>query len=465
MISLKIALKNLGCKVNQIEGGEVLARLPAGFQIVSWKEKADVYLINTCTVTQIADRKSRQAIRQVKKYNPQAKVVVLGCGARGISKNQQGLKDLSEIDFLEADLGKIGMYLRGLEKERLGSARKRSGSLSRKNSAKSLSPTRAFVKVQDGCNNFCTYCIVPWVRGRSQSRPIKTVLADIYEKEQAGYKEIVLSGINLGAYQDGEIESHGHGLTSVGIYASARRERVASEKLGLVGPNFERRELIKIELADLMEKILTETKVPRIRLSSLQPQNFSPKFIEIFKNDRVCPHLHLSLQSGSEKILKKMGRPYTARDYLAMTRRLKQIKPNLALTTDIIVGFPGETEEDFQDSVEIAREVGFSKIHVFPFSARPGTKAADFKSTIPYSVKQQRSAGLRALSDELGQQFREREIGQTRQVLFEEKKGDFWVGFTENYLKVQVKSKNDLRNEIRTVQILRNGEEGELKKF
>ena len=417
---LRVALKNLGCKVNQAEGRELLAGLPAGFKVVNAREKAEVYLINTCTVTEVADRKSRQAIRQLKKQNPRAKMVVLGCGARG---ERPTLEGLPEMDFLEADLGKVAGYLRKVERDwqemgKLKPARRRGKvrelSVEGPSEADLLSPTRTVVKVQDGCNNFCTYCIVPLKRGRSRGRPVKEILAEIKRKGQAGFKEIVLSGINLGTYQDDTVR-----------------------------------------LADLMELILAKTKIPRIRLSSLQPQNFSVKFLRVFRDERLCPHLHLSLQSGSEKILRKMGRPYTAQNYRSMVERLEKIKPDLALTTDIIVGFPGETEKDFEDNVKLARQVGFSKIHVFSYSPRPGTKAADFDEEVPVRVKQQRSQALRELSDKLGLKFRRREVGKTRLVLFEEKKGDFWLGFTENYLKVRVDNKASLRNQICSVKLTR----------
>jgi len=401
--SPRVALDSLGCKLNQAET-ELLARqfAEAGYRLVSPADEADVYILNTCTVTHIADRKSRHQLRMARCRNPNTLVVATGCYA------ERAHQELAQIDG--ADL-----VLSNAEKPHLLQLLEESGHVNRPDSASDAHPagrTRSFIKVQDGCNNFCTYCIVPLVRGRERSLPIDHVVAEVKERCSEGYKEVVLTGTEIGSYS----------------YDGAN-------------------------LAQLVERILNETSVDRLRLSSLQPQEISPRLIKLWDDQRLCRHFHLSLQSGSDAVLKQMGRRYSVGDYQQAVSSIRERIPEAAITTDVIVGFPGETPEEFEQSYDLCKQMEFARIHVFPYSPRPGTQAARMPNQVKAQVKKQRTQRMLALARESARNFRQKFLGRTMMVLWEKQNGGIWSGLTDNYIKVCTRSDEDLTNKLLPVKL------------
>jgi threonylcarbamoyladenosine tRNA methylthiotransferase MtaB len=397
---MKVALDTLGCKLNQAET-ELLARqlAKAGYEVVPQLDGADVYILNTCTVTHTADAKCRHRLRLAHHRNPQAVIVATGCYA------QREPEKVSRIEGVNLVIGndEKSELPRLLEKTagRLTSA-DLAGNLTR------LLRTRTFVKIQDGCNSYCAYCIVPLVRGREKSLPATQVLTEVGQRVADGYKEVVITGTKVSSYQDN-------------------------------GTN----------LKELLERILAKTDVPRLRLSSLQPQEISPELIGLWRNERLCPHFHLSLQSGSERVLRRMKRRYSVDEFQKTVSLIRHLLPHAAITTDVIVGFPGETTEEFQESYEVCRDLEFARIHVFPYSPRPGTEAARRPDRTSEKVKRERRQQMLALAQESARNFRQRFIGQIRPVLWErhDSKG-VWFGLTDNYIPVQTESNQDLTNRI-----------------
>lgn len=415
----KVALESLGCKLNQAEA-ELLTRqlVEAGYRLVSSADKADVYILNTCTVTHIADRKSRQRLRLAHRQNPDARLVAIGCYA------EQASRELAQIEGVELVLGNEQKphLLRRLEE---------SGCLSRPLSIQTNRHyngyrTRAFIKVQDGCRNFCAYCIVPLVRGSEKSVPVAQVIAEVRHRVADGGKEVVLTGTEIGSYS-----------------------------------------CDAVNLKGLLEYILAEADVSRLRLSSLQPQEISSELIKLWHDHRLCPHFHLSLQSGSDGALNRMRRRYTTADYQRAVSLIRELVPEAAITTDIIVGFPGETEAEFQESFNFCRQMEFARIHVFPYSPRRGTEATGMSHQVGDKVKRQRSQRMMALAEESAQQFRQKFLGKAVPVLWEKQTGGIWSGLTGNYIKVYTKSNKDLTNQllpVKLVEIKGNGVWGELVK-
>jgi threonylcarbamoyladenosine tRNA methylthiotransferase MtaB len=402
---MKVTLDTLGCKLNQAET-ELLARqlTEAGYEVVPQLDDADVYILNTCTVTHTADAKSRHRLRLAHHRNPGALVVATGCYA------QREPEKLSQIEGVNLVIGndEKSELPRLLEK---AGGRPTAADLTG-NPAPSLR-TRAFVKIQDGCNSYCAYCIVPLVRGREKSLPATQVVAEVEQRVADGYKEVVLTGTKVGSYQDD-------------------------------GTN----------LRELLKRILTETDVPRLRLSSLQPQEISPELIGLWRDERLCPHFHLSLQSGSDSVLRRMKRRYSVSEYQKAVSLVRHLLPDAAITTDVIVGFPGETTAEFQESYEMCRDLEFARIHVFPYSLRPGTEAARMPDKINEKVKRERSQRMLALAQESARNFKQRFIGQTRPVLWERLDSTgVWSGLTDNYIPVQTKSSDALTNRVLPVRI------------
>ena len=406
---MKVALDSLGCKLNQAET-ESLARqfAEAGHRLVSLVDEADVYILNTCTVTHIADAKSRHLLRLAHRRNPGAVVVATGCYAQRVPQ------ELAQIEGVSLVVGND-------EKPHLVRLLQESGCLSSPISEHNGSAanhclalrTRAFIKVQDGCNSFCSYCIVPLVRGRERSLPIDQVIDEIRQRTTLGYKEVVLTGTEIGAY------------------------------------NYN-----GISLEDLLERILAETDVSRLRLSSLQPQEISLALIGLWADGRLCPHFHLSLQSGSDGVLKRMKRRYGVGDYEKAVSLIRNKLPEAAITTDIIVGFPGETEEEFAESYRFCRDTEFARIHVFPYSPRPGTEAANLPQRVGDKIKKQRSQRMLALAEESARKFRQRFSGKTMTVLWEKRSDDgIWSGVTDNYIKVYAESEQNLSNKLLPVRL------------
>jgi len=407
--SIRVALDSLGCKLNQAET-ELLARefAQAGYQLVSPADEADVYILNTCTVTNIADRKSRHWLRLAHRRNPHALLVATGCYA------QRAPQELAQVEG-------VGLVLGNDEKSHLLQLVKQSGDIRSPvcGQGDSTSPhytgfrTRAFIKVQDGCNSFCSYCIVPLVRGKEESLPLNRVVDEVKRRVADGYKEVVLTGVKIGSYDhDG------------------------------------------VNLKGLLEHILAETSVTRLRLSSLQPHEISPELIRLWRDGRLCRHFHLSLQSGSDAVLSRMRRHYATGDYQRSVSLIRASVPEAAITTDIIVGFPGETEAEFEESYNFCRQMEFARIHVFPYSPRRETQAVQMPQPVADEVKKQRTERMLALAKESARNFNQQFLGQVMPVLWEKQSDGIWSGLTDNYIKVYTKSSQDLTNQLLTVKLV-----------
>ena len=407
----KVALHNLGCKVNAYEV-EAMQQLleKAGYEIVPFTEGADVYLINTCTVTNIADRKSRQMLHKAKKMNPDAIVVAAGCYAQA---DTEKLKEDNAVDLILGNNQKtqIVEVLEEYEKEHSKQVQVIEINHTKEYEELSIEQTaehvRAYIKVQDGCNQFCTYCIIPFARGRVRSRKIADVLREIETLASKGYKEVVLTGIHLSSY-------------------------------GVDFPKEERESLLS-----LIQAVSKVAGIQRIRLGSLEPRIITEEFLEgIVATGKVCPHFHLSLQSGCNKTLKNMNRRYSAQEYAEKCELIRKYYPAPALTTDVIVGFPMETEEDFEESYEFVKNMYFYETHIFKYSRRHGTKAAAMDGQLTEAVKAQRSEKLLELHDIRAKEYEEAMIGKTIELLLEEEieeDGKMWyVGHSREYVRVVI---------------------------
>jgi len=411
-----VALDSLGCKLNQAEIQQLARQLEAaGYTLVDAEAGADIYVLNTCSVTHIADSKSRHLLRLARRRNPAARLVAIGCYA------QRSPRELEKIEGVELVLGNN----RKMDLVRLlGEVSIPPGTDGPAVSWQQSGRTRAFLKIQDGCKNFCAYCIVPFVRTKEQNVTVEKVTALVKGLVANGYKEVVLTGTEIGAYNSGGINLEG-----------------------------------------LVKRILADTPVPRLRLSSLQPHQISPSFIELWQDERLCPHFHLSLQSGSDTVLKRMKRHYTAADYQHALSLIRDIIPGVSITTDVIVGFPGETEAEFKESLAFCRKMQFARIHVFPFSNRPGTEAEKMPGQVPPAVKKERSRQMLVLAKESAREFQQGYIGKTMEVLFEQQSAGNWSGLTGNYIKVYTRSSEVLTNRIlrvKLVKIYRDGMWGEV---
>jgi len=400
----RVALDTLGCKLNQAET-ELLARqfAEAGYHLVSPTEGADVYILNTCTVTHIADRKARHLLRLAHRRNPSASLVATGCYAQ---RAPQELSQIEGVSFVVSNEKKPEL-LRLLEE---------SGCLTNPAQGSTISPrtrTRSFIKVQDGCNSFCSYCIVPLVRGREKSLSVDQVVAEVKHRTSDGYKEVVLTGTEIGSYNHNGVN-----------------------------------------LKELLEQILAEAPVTRLRLSSLQPQEITPELIGLWRDNRLCRHFHLSLQSGSDNVLSRMKRRYSVSDYQQAVSLIRALMPEAAITTDIIVGFPGETSTEFEESFQLCQKLGFARIHVFAYSPRQETRAARMPDQVGDKIKKQRSERMLALAKESTQNFRQQFLGKTMSVLWEKQTDGVWSGLTDNYIRVYTKSNGDLTNKLLPVKLV-----------
>jgi len=415
---VRVYLRSLGCKLNQSEV-EALARrfIAAGCQVVTDVEEADLCVVNTCAVTHIAARKSRRLIRRLHRANPKARIVVTGCYAELFPHE---VAKIEGVDLIVSNADKERLV------ERLGIRGYGIGVLTPIPYPLFFNRTRAFVKIQDGCNNRCAYCVIGLARGRERSRPPEEVLAEIEARVEAGCKEVVLTGVNIGAY---------------------------GRDLGT-------------SLGRLIEDILTKTAVPRLRLSSIEPWDFDPSLLRLWEDPRLCRHLHLPLQSGCDATLRRMGRRYTAAEYAELVERAREAIPDLAVTTDVIVGFPGETEAEFEESLRFVEKMAFARIHVFKYSARPGTPAATMPQQVPCEEKRRRSEAMMALARRSGEEFRRRFLWRTMEVLWERKERGredgrrVWSGLTDNYIRVWAESEADLANTITPAKLVALAEDG-----
>lgn len=421
---MKVAFYTLGCKVNQYEtNGMIQAFLEKGYKIVDFTEKSDIYIINTCTVTSISDKKSRQMIRRTKQLNPEAIVVAVGCYAQ-VAKDK--LEEIKDIDLILgiSEKTEIIKYVEEEIKER-NPKTYISDVMHQKQfvdfgSVNYTDKNRVAIKVQDGCNQFCTYCIIPYARGRIRSRKIENVKKEVEDLAQKGIKEIVITGIHVASY--------GKDL---------------EENIGLI---------------DLLEEINKIDGIERIRLSSLEPTLITEEFVKrLSKLAKICDHFHLSLQSGCNETLKRMNRHYTTEDFKKATELLRKTYPNVALTTDIIVGFPGETEEEFNITYDFLKEINFYKMHVFKYSPRHGTKAEKMPNQIDGNIKEERSKKLIELSDKNEINQNKRYINKNLDVLIEEFEEGYYKGHTTNYIMVKIQENtNNLQNKIVTIKIIDN---------
>lgn len=416
----KVAFVSLGCKVNQYETNAMAQEfVEAGYEVVDFNEVADIYVVNTCTVTNIADRKSRQMLRRVKEISPEAVLVACGCYA------QVGREELEKIEDIDMIIGNnekkdiveiIEDYQN--EKNAIISDVMQQKEYVEFGTTTYTEKTRAVVKIQDGCDRFCSYCIIPFARGRVRSRKLENVVTEVEQIVDNGLKEVVITGIHIASY----------------------------------GKDFRN----GIGLIDLLEELNKIEGLKRIRLGSIEPTIITEEFVDrLAKLDKICDHFHLSLQSGCDETLKRMNRRYTCDEFEKGTKLLRKAFPNAALTTDIIVGFPGETEEEFNTTYEFLKKIAFYKMHVFKYSQRKGTKAAVMPNQVDGSVKEQRSKVLLKLSDENEEMYNSEYVGKFVEVLFEEKDGEFFKGHTSNYIEVWAKGE-DLENVICDVEVVEN---------
>jgi threonylcarbamoyladenosine tRNA methylthiotransferase MtaB len=410
----KIAFKTLGCRLNQFETDALAAQFKRhDYQVVDYTEDADIYIINTCTVTNQGDTKSRKAINQATKKTHEPVVIVTGCM---VNSQKEKLQQLNGVTYFVENAQKTSIF-------QLVNAHFHGETISPEHFNKDLFGfeaadetfhTRSFIKIQDGCDNFCTFCIVPKVRGRAISRPVADILENISQVVGFGYKEIVLTGVNIGRYEHN-------------------------------GTDFE----------TLVEKILDLPGDFRVRISSIEPEGFGDKLFDLFSHPKLTPHLHLCLQSGSDRILLLMRRFYNMTTFMNMVDRIKFRYPDFNLTTDIIVGFPGETEADFRRTCEVTCEVGFSHVHTFKYSVRSGTRAERMAEQVPEPVKQERSLVIRNISEENKRKYRQSMIGKEQIVLiekFNQQKG-IARGYGQHYIPVEFRTNENLHNRFEKVRL------------
>ncbi|MBE0479705.1 MAG: tRNA (N(6)-L-threonylcarbamoyladenosine(37)-C(2))-methylthiotransferase MtaB [Dehalococcoidia bacterium] len=396
-----ICLQTLGCRLNQAETEFLTQKLlEAGYRVVDPDHASDIYLLNTCTVTRVADQKCRKLLRSMRKRNPRTLIVATGCYA------ERAPEEVGSIPGVD-------MVIPNSDKERLpdilpkrpaaSSARLHEYSCSRR--------TRAMVKIQEGCSRPCSFCIVPLVRGPEKTRPLDQIIGDIKEKSYQGYREVLLTGTRLG-YPGGAY------------------------------------------LPGLIRRILQETAIERLRLSSLEPADLKPDLLKLWQDKRLCPHIHLCLQSGSDSVLKRMRRAYSTHTFASAAELAREYVPTLALTTDIMVGFPGETEEEFAESYSYCRTIDFAGMHVFSYSPRPGTEAALMPAQVPETIKKKRSGLMLDLARRNSRRFRESLLGGKMDVLFESARNGLWYGLTGNYVRVSLQSRENLANRLLTTSLI-----------
>ena len=436
-----VAFYTLGCKVNQYETNAMEQQfIKNGYKVVDHHDFADIYVVNTCTVTNIAERKSRQMLRRVKDINKDAILVVCGCYAQ-VAKEE--LEKIPEIDIIlgineKNNIVKIveDYIEKKKNKEEIVSDVSNQNEFLDFGDVTYTEKNRAVVKVQDGCNMFCSYCIIPYARGRIRSRKIESVVSEISKIAKLGIKEVVITGIHVASY----------------------------------GKDFEE----NIGLIDLLEAINKIDGIERIRLSSIEPNIIDEEFVKrLSKLEKICPHFHLSLQSGCDETLKRMNRKYTTKKYKEAVDLLRNYFPDVNFTTDVIVGFPGETEEEFNTTYKFLEEIKFYRMHVFKYSKRRGTVAEKMPNQIDGNIKEERSNKLIELSNKNENEYNESYIGKEVNVLFEEYENGYFRGYTTNYMMVNVPGKKEdeekLVDHIFTVKILKNNEEtreliGEIRK-
>ena len=402
---MRVALYTLGCKLNQAETESLAERLvQAGFQVVSPDDQVDIYIANTCTVTHVADRKSRHALRMARRANPRALILATGCYAQ---RSPADLTRLADLVIDNEEKQHLPALVRSLYAESTVHDRV---TAQEPEVANTTARTRSLVKIQDGCHSPCAYCIVPAVRPLEQSLPASAIIEQVGRKVSLGYKEVVLTGTKVGSYRDGNTG-----------------------------------------LSDLIQAILTNTDIERLHLSSLQPGEVSPQLLALWQDPRLCRHFHLALQSGSNSVLRRMMRSYSLEEYQKTLDLINDAVAGAAITTDIMVGFPGESDEEFAQSHAFCQRAGFASIHVFAFSPRPGTTAAIMPGQVDERIKQERSRRMLELSRQSRRGFCEQFLGQTMPVLWERETAPgsgIYSGLTGNYIRVYARSRDPLGNRI-----------------
>ena len=415
----KVAFYTLGCKVNQYETESIKNQLiKKGYEEVNFEDKADIYIVNSCTVTSVADRKTRNMLRRAKKINPNGAVIVTGCYAQTNSKE---LLEMEDIDYVIGNTDKSGIvnFIEDIENRTMEKLKNHNIFLDSEYTEYEFATlremSRAYVKIQDGCNNFCSYCKIPFARGKSRSRHKDNILKEITKLSQEGFKEIILIGINLGAYGE-DLEN---------------------------GGNFE----------DLLRDILKIDGIERVRIGSVYPDKISDEFIEMFSNPKLMPHFHISLQSCDDSVLKRMKRKYGSSLIEERLTKLRKAVPNMEYTADVIVGFPGETQEMFENSYKLIDKIGFSGLHIFQYSDRENTLASTFEDKIDPKVKKERADELEKLKEIMAERERKKYLDKELRVLVEEEKNGYFYGYSENYLRVKLKGEATNLNHIVSVKI------------
>ncbi|MDP2337790.1 MAG: tRNA (N(6)-L-threonylcarbamoyladenosine(37)-C(2))-methylthiotransferase MtaB [Bacteroidota bacterium] len=416
----RVAFKTLGCRLNQYETDALVTDFDeAGYQLVGFDESPDVVVVNTCTVTNQSDQKSRTVISQAARKNRDAVVVVTGCMANNFKEkleSQDNITFVVENNRKSSVLSLVEAHFSGeiLHPDQLPQ------DVFRYEPVRKSLHTRSAVKIQDGCDNFCTFCIIPMVRGRAVSRPVADVLESVRKTIENGFKEIVITGVNIGRYEDGE-------------------------------SRFE----------DLLARILEVPGDFRVRISSLEPDGFGDRFVDLFSHPKLMPHLHLCLQSGSEKTLLRMRRMYDVEQFRKTINQFRSVYPDFNFTTDIIVGFPGETEEEFQQTIEAVKEFNFSHVHTFKYSVRKGTRAERLENHVPEKIKTARSFQIRELSDENKLQYYQGLIGKIQNILVEKVTKTKASGYGDLYVPVEFQAKDIQKNTIHAVKLTSFSGEGE----
>ena len=415
---MKFALYTLGCRVNSYESEAMAEKfIREGYEMAEFEDFADVYVINTCTVTNMGDKKSRQMISRARRKNPEAIIAVVGCYSQIASEDVAGIEGV-DVVLGSRNKGDVVYWVNRAREEKKQVVEVKDVLRNKNFEGLAINEyqdkTRAFLKIQDGCNKFCTYCLIPYARGAVCSKSPELILKEVKELSRNGFKEIILSGVHTASY----------GVDLEGDW-----------------------NLIKI-----LKEINNIDGIERIRIGSIDPNFFTDEVIEIVsKIDKVCPHFHLSLQSGSDATLRRMNRKYTAADYKRAVNTLRRFMPDVSLTTDVIVGFPGESKEEFQETYEFLKDIKLNKMHIFKYSKRTGTKAATMPFQVDGNLKEERSKQLLDLSSILEKEFMEKFVGRDMMVLYEESHGEkenHYVGYTKNYIKVVTESCEDLSGKI-----------------
>lgn len=430
----KVAFYTLGCKVNQYESDAIAGIFEKeGYEVIKFEEKADVYVINTCTVTNLSDRKSRQMIRRAKKNNKDSVVVVMGCYAQTSPEEVSNIPGVNLVVGTK-DRNRIVEFIRGYEANQAKVIKVDNIMSAREYEDLKLDTyterTRAFLKIQEGCNQFCTYCIIPYARGPIRSRKPEDVMNEVRELEGRGFKEVVLTGIHVASY--------GKDITGT-------------------------------SLLQIIKELHEVKGIERIRLGSVEPTTITDEFIEVAKNyKKLCPHFHISLQSGCDKTLKRMNRKYTTDEYRKQVELLRANLKDVAITTDVMVGFPGETDQDFETTYKFLKEIAFAQMHIFKYSPRKGTPAALYEDQVSPEKKEERSNALLLLSKELTVQYNSNYSGRAMEVLFEQdaagQEGRI-EGLTVNYIRVVCEGDTGLNGKIKPVRLKRSEEDYMIGEF